>query len=275
MKICYNQATMMKHSTLELDLEFCEQHGYDLIEIRIDMLKDYLTRHTADELAAFFSGSHLKPYAFNGLECINYRNAADYAAIKADLAFVCGLADKLHCHMVTMDPSFDVGHLTIGEIQTETVNVICDLAAAAEPFGVKLAFEFIGHPQCCINTFGQGYNIVQAVNRSDVGLILDLFHFHAMGSSLDDLRRADLDKIFMVHINDVEDLPRGSCTDSDRLWPGEGAIDTDAILRILCEKGYDGVYSLELFRPEYWEMDIEQAIQTGYDKTAAVLHRYY
>lgn len=275
MKICYNEATMMKNSNLEKDLEFCEKAGYDLIEMRIDMLKDYLTRHSVQELADFFAGSRLKPFAFNGLECVNYRSEQDFSAIKDDLLLVCGMAKTLGCYMVTMDPSFDVGHLTVSQIQVDTCAVIRELADIAEPYGVKLAFEFIGHPQCCINTFQQGYDVVQAAERDNVGLILDLFHFHAMGSSISDIESADIHKIFMVHMNDVEDLPRGACTDADRLWPGDGAIDTDAILSALHAKGFDGVFSLELFRPEYWEMDIETAIRTGKEKTAAVLERHY
>lgn len=275
MKICYNEATMMKHSCLEKDLEFCEKHGYDLIEIRIDMLKEYLTRHSAEDLASFFASSRLKPFAFNGLECINYRSEADYMAIRQDLELVCSLSKTLGCYMVTMDPTFDVGHHTIAEIREETCRVIHDLAEIAQPFGMQLAFEFIGHPQCCVNTFAQGYDIVRTVSRENVGLVLDLFHFHAMGSDTADIAAADISKIFMVHMNDVEDLPRGACTDDDRLWPGDGAIDTDTILTALRLRGYDGVFSLELFRPEYWEMDIETAIRIGMEKTSAVLGRHY
>lgn len=45
----------------------CEKAGFDYIEIRLDMLTDYLKRHTVEELAAFFCTSRLKPHAFNAL----------------------------------------------------------------------------------------------------------------------------------------------------------------------------------------------------------------
>jgi 2-keto-myo-inositol isomerase len=64
MKICFNKATTMKNSTLEKDLELCEKYGYQLFEIRLDKLKDYLKTRTVDDLADFFSRSRIKPFAF-------------------------------------------------------------------------------------------------------------------------------------------------------------------------------------------------------------------
>lgn len=73
MKIAFNQATTMRHSTLSKDLKYCEKHGYDLIEIRLDKLKDYLKDHTVDDLKTFFARSRIKPFAFNALEFITFR----------------------------------------------------------------------------------------------------------------------------------------------------------------------------------------------------------
>ena len=53
MKISYNEATAKGCSSLALDLELCEKAGFDYIEIRLDMLGDYLKEHTVEELASF------------------------------------------------------------------------------------------------------------------------------------------------------------------------------------------------------------------------------
>ena len=53
MFISYNEACARDCSTLEQDLVLCEKAGFDYIEIRLDMLTDYLKRHTVEELAAF------------------------------------------------------------------------------------------------------------------------------------------------------------------------------------------------------------------------------
>lgn len=275
MKICFNQATTMKNSTLETDLMLCEKHGYDLIEIRLDKLKDYLKTHTVDDLADFFKSSRIKPYAFNALEFITFRDAAGYQQIKDDLKFFCEVGEKINCKKIVVVPTFDIGGYTKTRIKEESVRVLNDLADFAAKYGVKLAYEFVGYPNCSVNTFGQTYEIVKAVNRDDVGMVLDCFHFHAMGSRIEDLQKADPKKIFIFHIDDSEDLPIGALRDDKRLWPGEGAIDLDSILKTLKEIGYSEMVSVELFRPEYWDWEIERAIKAGKEKTEAVVGKYF
>ena len=275
MKLCYNQATTMKNSTLEEDLKYCEQYGYDLIEIRIDQLKDYLARRNVTELVDFFQKSSLKPFAFNGLEEFNYRSEKDFENILDDMKLCCSLSDLLGCKMLTMDPAFNVGHLTCEQIQKDTEKTVNELLDYANQFGMKLAFEFCGAPACCINTYGQAYKLVNSVNSDNFGIILDFFHFHAMGSQLEDLRCSDPKKIFMVHIDDCENFPIGQATDADRIWPGDGIIDIDGIMKTLVELGYDGVFSLELFRPEYWEMPARDVIRVGKEKSDSMLKKYF
>ena len=46
LKLGYNEATCKENSSVEKDLELCEKYGYDYIELRLDMLKEYLKTHT-------------------------------------------------------------------------------------------------------------------------------------------------------------------------------------------------------------------------------------
>lgn len=275
MKVCFNQATTMKHSTLEKDLMFCEKYGYGLIEIRLDKLRDYLQTHTAEDLAAFFKNNRIKPYAFNALEFITFRDEAGYKQIKDDLVFLCEVGEKIGCKKIVVVPTFDIGAYSKTEIKKESVRVLNELADIAEKYGVKLAYEFVGYPNCSVNTFGQTYEIVKEVNRDNVGMVLDCFHFHAMNSRLEDLKKADPAKIFIFHIDDSEDLPVGALRDDKRLWPGEGAVNLDGILSTLKEIGYGEMVSVELFRPEYWDWDIEKTIKVGKEKTEEVVGKYF
>jgi 2-keto-myo-inositol isomerase len=103
-----------------------------------------------------------------------------------------------------------------------------------------------------VNTLAQCAAIVEQVARPNVGLVLDTFHFFAGGSTLASLREVDPAAIFMVHVNDVERAPRRKMHDALRLFPGKGILPLPAILAALCDIGYDGDYSVEIFRPEYW-----------------------
>lgn len=276
MKMCFNEATTLKKSTLELDLEYCEKYGYDLIEIRtMDKLKEYLESHTIEDLINYFENHHIKPFAFNALVFFNNRDKNEYQEIKEELQYMCEIGQKIGCKTIVVVPLVTTEKFTLTQIKESSVEVLNELADIAQKYGIRLAIEFVGHPECTINTFGQVYDIVEAVNRDNVGIVLDCFHFHAMGSRIEDLKKADGSKIFVLHIDDTEDFPIGLLRDDDRLWPGEGAIDLDTILSTLKEIGYDDMASVELFRPEYWEWEIEKTIKVAKEKSEEVLSKYF
>ena len=271
MKLCFNQATTLRNSTLALDLALCEKTGFDFIEIRLDKLKEYLKDHTVADLTAFFASAHLKPYSFNALEFISFRDEAGNTEIADGLRFCCEVGAAIGCDKTVVVPTFDVGPRSKAEIKEETVRALRALADIAAPYGMRLAFEFVGYPNCSVNTLEQACDIVTAADRENVGLVLDCFHFHAMNSRWEALEALDPAKLFIFHLDDAEDLPVGALRDDKRLWPGEGAVDFARIFAILQAKGYDEMASVELFRPAYWDMDAAACIKTAFEKTKAVL----
>ncbi|WP_342047033.1 2-keto-myo-inositol isomerase [Bacillus sp. OTU530] len=276
MKLCFNQATTLENSNLVKDLEYCEKHGYDYIEIRtMDKLPEYLKEKSLDDLAEFFDTHHIKPLAFNALVFFNNRNEAEYKEIINEFKGMMEIAKRLGVKYVVAVPLVTEQKILKQDIKKSCVEVLTELSDIAEPYGVKIAVEFVGHPQCTVNTLGQAYDIVETVNRENVGLVLDCFHFHAMGSDLNDLKKADGSKIFILHIDDTEDFPIGFLTDEDRVWPGLGAIDLDSILSTLKEIGFSDVVSVELFRPEYYKLDAEESIKTAKETTLKVISKYY
>jgi 2-keto-myo-inositol isomerase len=276
MKLCFNQATTLENSNLAIDLEYCNKHGYDYIEIRtMDKLPEYLKEKSIDDLAEFFNTHHIKPLAFNALVFFNNRDEAGYKEIINEFKGMMETAKKLGVKYVVAVPLVTDQKVLKQDIKNSCVEVLKELSNIAEPYGVKIAVEFVGHPKCTVNTFGQAYDIVETVNRENVGLVLDCFHFHAMGSNLEHLKKADGSKIFILHIDDTEDFPIGFLTDEDRVWPGLGAIDLDSILSTLKEIGFSEVVSVELFRPEYYKMDAEEAIKTAKETTLKVVSKYY
>jgi len=63
--------------------------------------------------------------------------------------------------------------------------------------------------------------------------------------------------------------------DAHRLLPGEGVISLDDILFRLKRTGFDGLCSIELFRPEYWERDPAELAAAARAATIKVLEPYF
>jgi len=275
MKLGFNEATCMKRSNLELDLQLCERYGYDYIEIRLDMLGDYLKRNKVSDLQSFFASSRLQPYAFNSFENINFCTPKDWEALLDLFKFGCAISQAIGNRYLIMVPTMgeDIHLKAKEDVFSDSVDVLHRLAEIAQPYGVKLAFEPIGDPRWCVRSLDQALEIVGAIDRDDVGLALDSFNLYLFDKlkDIDSIDKVPLDKLFVYHIDDCEDLPLGVLDHCHRLYPGDGVIPLEAISQKLKRLGYDEICSVELFRPAYWALDPEEVIKTAAEKTRRFL----
>lgn len=277
MKLGFNEATALecKGQSLMADLEACEKYGFDYIEIRFDCLKDYLKENTLADLKAWFDTHNLKPWAYNTLIYFNQRDAAGVKEIDDEVDFIIEVCNAIGMKMLITVPSCDVGELSIETIRDEAVERLQYLADKVAPHGIRISLEFCGAPGCSINQFGTAYEVVEKTNRENVGITLDTFHFHGMDSHWEDLEKADGKKIFAYHLNDTENLPIGYLQDIHRLWPGEGVLDHDRTLNILKKIGFDGVCTIEEFRPEYYALSHDENVRIAKQKTVDLISKYY
>ncbi|HYE83526.1 MAG TPA: sugar phosphate isomerase/epimerase family protein [Clostridia bacterium] len=279
MKIGFNEATAMRKSDLATDLLLTEKYGYDYIEIRLDMLKDYLKSHTIEELAGFFSKSKVKPYALNSIENINFCSEKEHSDVLELMEWACSIAQKINNPYIIIVPTIDekVKKYSIKETEEDSIKMLNELADIGERYGVKLAFEPIGSHHCAVKSIAQCWDIVKKVDRDSVGIAVDAFNLYLYKAlqDVDDLEMVDSEKLFVFHIDDSEKLPIEKLDHCNRLWPGDGVIPLDRLILALKQKGFDSIASVELFRPEYWELAPEEAIKTGKEKTASALNKFY
>ncbi|PAE13143.1 isomerase [Niallia circulans] len=276
MKLAMNQGTTLENSTLEQELQLLEKYGYDYIEIRsIDKLKEYLETHSIEELVEFFQTHHLKPLLLNALVYFNNRTDEDYKALLEEYKEMLEYAKILNVDRMVVVPLVSEKKILRPVIKQSCVEVLTELSDLAKPYGVKLALEFIGHPHATVNTLSFANEIVAAVDRENVGIVFDTYQYYAMNSTLEDLRNTDFSKVFLFHINDVEDYIPGIMLDEDRVFPGDGVIDLKSILKIIKEKGFSDHASIEVFRPEYYQLEAEEVVKTAKEKTLKVLAPYF
>src|SRR5579871_485937 len=82
---------------------------------------------------------------------------------------------------------------------------------------------------------------------ANVGLLLDVWHWHHAGATTEDIIKAGKDGIVHVHFNDAPNKPAAEIRDNERLMPGEGVINLVGFLRALKEIGYEDALSVEVF----------------------------
>ncbi len=269
------------------DIKLCGKYGIKGIDIRFDCLDKYLAEGgTLEELKALMAENDVVPLSYNALVFFNMKQTQEEKdAVMAELDDIIAKCEALDCHMVVVVPSNDL-HLkgiapTRQEIRDDAVEVLKEMVKKCEPTGLKLSIEFIGAPTNSINTFEDAYEIVKRVDSPLVGVTLDQYHFNGMRSSWEALEAAKGDKIFVWHLNDTEDVPAGAAynTDAVRLWPSDarGCLDHKRFADTLKKIGFDfenGFITMEVFRPDYYELTSDENIKTAAAETAHHIQRY-
>jgi 2-keto-myo-inositol isomerase len=252
MKIALNGATTM-HADLTTDIRAASAAGYELLEIWAAKLREFLKANTVADLKNLLTENNLEPYSINSIEHITFRNTEDYRKIKAETEELSKIAAEIGCPYVVVVPGKLPENASEEKIIEESVKVLNELADIAEKYGVGLAFEFLGQADCSVQTLDLDAKIIERVNRENVGLVIDTFHFYAGNSTFEAIDALDPKKLFIFHINDAENLPKENLTDAHRLYPGEGVLPIKEIKKRFDKIGYDRMVSIEIFRPEYWD----------------------
>jgi len=197
-----------------------------------------------------------------------------------DAAFVSGVGcDKM---MLVLTPAWPRPK------QEQRALVVTRLKAIGEVLrksNIRLGLEFLG-PLYMRTGPGRGgeprepfiFTLSETValardSGPNIGVILDVWHWHHSGSTIPDILATDKSRIVHVHISDAKAAPPEEVRDNQRHMPGEGIIDLVAFLQALKKIGYqDGISPEPLGRiPK--EMPPEESAKLGLDTTLAVMKK--
>jgi sugar phosphate isomerase/epimerase len=121
-----------------------------------------------------------------------------------------------------------------------------ELADYAANKGMRLALAALGpslmNRSTIFSTLGEAHELVEEINRDNVGLCVDLYNSWQGAALLEAIMEA-ADKLLVVHLADWK-RPRSY---HDRYALGDGEIPLTELLVAINETGYAGPYVLELF----------------------------
>lgn len=277
MKLSYNEATAKGCSTLAKDLELCEKAGFDYIEIRLDMLRDYLIDHTLEELTDFFKTHRLKPHAMNALylysDFLSDSDDLDRQKVLMDeFLFGCTVSKAIGNNYFIIVPPLQrdpLGGSYKGNEEktfTDCVRILRRLGETAEEYDIKLCFELVGFNRSSVRSISAADRIIRAVDRANVGFVFDSYNIYLNGRLNDfrELRTVEPEKIFAIHLMGGLDVSEEEMGQDKRCFCDTGVINIDNFLKNLKGTGYQGMVSVETFNPEYWSRNPELVIKEAY-----------
>lgn len=251
MKFCMNEMTFGRNGTLLTHIEDCRRNGISCLEIRKgDLLRCLRAGHTLAEIRAALDENGITPASFNSIDNFTFNDVRGRQLLREDAELLLSTCRALGCAQMEVIASFNVPTASKSEIFDETVRGLTVLSDLAARYDVRLALEFMATQGSSVQTLSECLNIVRAVGRDNIGILLDTWHFYAMGSTFESLAQTQGDEIFMLHVSDCPAHVPGEAQRIESLLPGDGVIDLKRLLQTLGTIGYDGVVSAEIFSPE-------------------------
>ncbi len=260
MRACINQVTSLA-SPFEADIPAYARAGWDAVELWLTKLEAFLDGgRTLTEARSMLDGEGVRAVgaASQGglLTARGPEGAAHWEHFRRrlDLMAALGVGTMVVTAEFAAAPGAD-----------DLDRLVASLAEAAELAGssrVRLALEFQKGAAFC-NCLETAVALVASTGSTNLGICLDLFHFHAGPSKLEDLGYLNVDNLAWVQVSDVGGVFRELATDSDRILPGEGDLPLDPIFDHLQRIGYDGYVSLEVLNPVLWRTPVDRLAEAG------------
>jgi 2-keto-myo-inositol isomerase len=235
---------------LEDELGMVAAAGYDAVEIWLPKLWPDLQRHGPEALAGLVKQRRLAVVALTPIADVTFRDTAGFERVAGEVHGAAQLARGLGASWVVVQPGERPDGADERDALREGRETLERLCRASERYDVGLALMPLGYRWASLRTVRQALAVVEAVGRRSLGWVLDTFHFHLSGSSLDDLRDSRPRSLALVRLGDAPAGEREELRDHHRLPPGNGVVPLREIIGVLRLMGADPPAVVEARIPE-------------------------
>ena len=145
----------------------------------------------------------------------------------------------------------NVSPLALGD-RNRTIDDFSELGERAAKRGLRVGYEALAWGRHVFD-HRDAWAIVRDTNHPAIGIILDTFHSLARRVPIESLPDIDVNKIFMVQLADAPalDMDVLSWSRHFRSLPGQGDLNVVDYVAALRKRGYDGIWSLEIFNDRF------------------------
>ena len=147
---------------------------------------------------------------------------------------------------------------------------LTEIAGVLAPHKIRLGVGFLapiscraGHAFQFLQRFAELLLLLRTIGSTNIGVALDVWHWHLGGGTLEHLRALTADKIITVSLADADpEATAENATLEGRRLPGEGgAIDSTAVLTTLAELNYDGPVSVSSDKSQFTGLSRDKIVK--------------
>lgn len=141
-------------------------------------------------------------------------------------------------------------------------------------YGIRLGLEYVGPKTLMarskysfVRTMAEMKELIAATGESNIGFVLDTFHWYCAEESKSDILTLDKEDVVTVDLNDARSgFEVSTQTDGKRELPlATGVIPIKDFVEGLAQIGYDGPVRAEPFNQPLRDMDDEEAVKVTYE----------
>ena len=270
-RYCFNTSTIRNCGlSLQEEIALAAQVGYGAIELWVGQIDTYLAAGgSLAELRSLADRSNLEIANLIAFPQWASPDARQREAALEEAVGIFETAEILGCPYVAAPPAglTDRGDIPLRDLADRYRGLL----KATAHLPVVPLLEFWGHSQT-LGCLAEAVEILQMLDDPEVRLLADVFHMAKTPGSSEVLNELDGSQLGLFHVNDypqTDDI--GQLTDAQRVYPGDGVAPLSQLFETLRRIGYTGLYSLELFNPEYEADGANHVAGTGLSKMKRVV----
>ena len=165
-------------------------------------------------------------------------------------------------------------HIKVGDFYSTVcpmpriIEAFAALCKEAEDYGATIGFEFMA--SAMIDNLKDSLTMVETAGAKNGGLVLDIVHLVARGTTCEEISRIPLQYLTNVELNDGA-LPGSPRYDPSRArrFCGEGEFDIKGFVKCVDETGYAGPWAVEVFSEELVGLSLAELNSRAFGTTMA------
>ncbi len=249
-------------------IEYARKYGFQGVDLRLDKQETSIRQIGIDVLAASIRDAGLKP---GYCSILPGKISCDEEAWRqgiSRLPALAALAERLgFTRTATVVLPFDDVHTydSFFKLHLDRINKTAPILA---DHGLALALEYVspitrraGHKHPFVFDLNGLRKLYRASDHTNLGLLLDSFHWHCAGETIEDIEALSPNEVIVVHVNDlIADRPIEQQVVTERALPCEtGIIDMAGFIGALDKIGFDGPITSEPTNPRWRTMAPDRA----------------
>ncbi|MFH1706301.1 MAG: sugar phosphate isomerase/epimerase family protein [Planctomycetota bacterium] len=228
--------------SFEDDLKLAKLTGYNGIVCAYGKMHEYLETGNQKDLKSVAKDANVAIFGIANIP-VDLREVGEETV--REVKRCARLVRAMKGNFVSITPTrFPADQADEEALMAEYTVRLAAVAEGAAEYGVQVAVEMEEPHRFLTNPVKISY-IISRAGRDNLGFVLDTFAFWRAGVSIEEMETIER-HFSAVYLADAPDKDRKKLKESDRLPLGEGVIDMERVLRVICKSGYKGVFTIKL-----------------------------